>query len=41
MGRLMHCLAPRDFMEHLLVKEWRDGTGEMPRYTRHSDAQPQ
>src|ERR1700730_8158502 len=35
MGRLMDCLAPRDFMEQMLIKELADCTWEMARYTRH------
>jgi hypothetical protein len=34
MGRLMECLAPRDFMEQMLIKELTDCTWEMARYTR-------
>jgi hypothetical protein len=41
MGRLIHGLAPRDFMEQLLVKELTDCTWGMARYTRHFNAQPQ
>jgi hypothetical protein len=33
-GRLMECLAPRDFMEQMLIKELTDCTWEMARYTR-------
>jgi hypothetical protein len=35
MGRLMQCLAPRDFMEQMLIKELTDCTWEMARYVRH------
>jgi hypothetical protein len=35
MGRLLECLAPRDFMEQMLIKELTDCTWEMARYTRH------
>jgi hypothetical protein len=41
MGRLIHCLAPRDFMEQLLVKELTDCTFGLARHTRHFNAQPQ
>lgn len=34
LARLMDCLAPRDFMEQLLIKELADCTWEMARYTR-------
>jgi hypothetical protein len=34
-GRLMECLAPRDFMEQMLIREFADCTWEMARYTRH------
>jgi hypothetical protein len=35
MGRLLECLAPRDFLEQMLIKELTDCTWEMARYTRH------
>jgi hypothetical protein len=35
MSRLLDCLAPRDFMEQMLIKELTDCTWEMARYTRH------
>jgi hypothetical protein len=34
-SRLMACLAPRDFMEQMWIKELTDCTWEMTRYTRH------
>jgi hypothetical protein len=35
LARLMQCLAPRDFMEQILIKQLTDCTWEMMRYTRH------
>jgi hypothetical protein len=35
LDRLMECLAPRDFMEQLLIKQLSDCTWEMARYVRH------
>jgi hypothetical protein len=41
MGRLMHCLAPHDFMGQLLVKEMTDCTWETVRYIRRSGVHTQ
>jgi hypothetical protein len=35
MSRMMTCLSPRDFTEHLLVKDIVDATWEMMRLARH------
>jgi hypothetical protein len=41
MGRVIHCLAPRDFVERLPVEELTDCRWGMAPYTRPFNAQPQ